>query len=60
LLNPHCPEIGEKKPIVQIGGYRLIDHLLLFTPLELKGHGITISKKYTDEDILGIDNKYKI
>jgi len=40
-LNAYCPEIGQKKPIVQIEGYRFIDHLLLFTPLELKGPGIT-------------------
>jgi hypothetical protein len=59
-LNSYCPEIGQKKPIVQIEGYRLIDHLLLFTPLELKGPGIRFTKKYTDENILGLDNKYKI
>jgi hypothetical protein len=49
-----------KKLIVQIEGYRIIDYLLLFTPLEIKGPGIIFTKKYTDEDILGSDYKYKI
>jgi hypothetical protein len=59
-VHPYDPARGQKKPIVQIEAYRLIEHYILTTPLELNGEGISFLEKVSSYEPQDGLNQYKV